>query len=206
MADKNQAESERVLDFWFEGSTADTIAFQQQFKRWFAGGEDFDKSIEREFSELMEQAENGSLDAWAETASSRLALILILDQFFRNVHRGTEKAFRFDEAACALAVDGVKTGMDKELSRLERVFFYMPFQHAEDMGIQKLSIEKFGELVSEAPEESKAAYRNTLDFAKKHLDIIARFGRFPHRNAVLNRTPTKEEEDYLASGGDSFGQ
>jgi uncharacterized protein (DUF924 family) len=177
----------RVLDFWFR-----ELAPLQ----WFAGGAELDGVVRERFAALLEQARRGELDAWANTPRGRLALILVLDQFSRHVFRGRPEAFASDPKAQTLTREGLDAGMDQSLTSAERHFFYMPLMHAEDAELQALSVAKYSALRDEAA--------RILDFAEQHRSIVVRFGRFPHRNAVLERAATAEEQRFLESGGPTF--
>lgn len=170
----------RVLDFWFRELTPD---------HWFRGGADLDEKIRLQFGGLLNDAAKGKCDGWATTALGRLALILLLDQFSRHVFRGSPDSYRCDEKAQRLTLEGINSGMDKQLAFSERHFFYLPLMHAESKALQALSIEKFTEL---------RQYADTVfEFAKGHQATVERFGRFPHRNIVLGRTSTDEESAFL---------
>lgn len=172
-----------VLDFWFrELAPGD----------WFAGGTELDAVVRQRFAALLEEAKRGVHDAWADTSRGRLALILVLDQFSRHVFRGRQQAFDGDARAQRLCREGLEAGMDRALTSAEKHFFYMPLMHAEDAELQALSIAKFSALRDEAA--------SVLEFAEGHRSIVERFGRFPHRNAALQRASTSEEERFLASG------
>ena len=179
---------------------------------WFAGGDtaeltwQLDETLRLRFGALMQDALEGRLDAWASTPRRRLALILLLDQFPRNIHRGRAAAFAGDMQALPLALTGMQLGADIALGPAERMFFYMPLQHAESLEVQEEGLAAFERLMYDAPDEQRELFRGAFGFARRHRDIIARFGRFPHRNAVLGRSNTPEETAWLASGGDSFGQ
>jgi uncharacterized protein (DUF924 family) len=132
--------------------------------------------------------------------------VLLLDQFSRNIHRGTARAFENDPKALALVLSGMNSGADAALDPLERLFFYMPLQHAESIEVQDESVAAFRRLLSESTEELRRTFESSLDFAEQHREIIQRFGRFPHRNAVLGRTSTPAETANLATGAATFGQ
>lgn len=193
-----------VLEFWF-GADADeaaTLAWGEPL--WFTGGVAIDRTIRARFGALLEAARRGECDAWAGSARGRLALLLVLDQFGRNLHRGTAAAFAGDTRAQTLALEGLRLGHDRALSRPQRVFCYMPLEHAEDLALQDRCVELFRALADEAPEPQRATYVNFLGYAQRHRDVIARFGRFPHRNAALGRESTPAERDYLAQPGAGF--
>ena len=180
--DRRQAE---ILDFWFRDLTP---------RQWFAEGKKLDPIMRDRFGALHEKAASGALDAWAETPLGRLALILLLDQFSRNIHRGTARAFATDAKTQRLAIDGIEAGMDEQLTISQRHFFYMPLMHAEDPALQAMSVERFAAL--------KAAAEDTLRFAEKHRAEVERFGRFPHRNKALGRANSAEEDEFIASTKD----
>lgn len=197
--------SDTVLDFWFGPLDADGFCVEDRDRLWFRGGEDTDRRIRERFAACVEQALNGELDDWASTPRGRLALIILLDQFTRNIHRGSAAAFGGDARALELARDGVERGLDRRLAPIERTFFYLPFEHAEDRDIQEQAVALFRALRDELPERLRARVESALDYAIQHRDIIARFGRFPHRNRALDRPSTPEELKYLEDGK-PFGQ
>ena len=158
------------------------------------------------FGGLVERALRGELDSWADTARGRLALILVLDQFPRNIFRGTARAFGGDAAALTLTLEGTKAGMDRGLSACERVFFCMPLQHAESLAMQERAVQVFRAIAREADDRERAFAESCVPYAVAHLDIIRRFGRFPHRNAIHGRESTPAERAYLAAGAPDFGQ
>jgi len=197
---------EAVLDFWF-GDLAEPAAVSAAWNRWFRGGAAADRDIGERFAGLTEAARRGELAAWAATARGRLALVIVLDQFGRNLHRGTAAAFAADADALALTLEGIETGLDRALAPLERVFLYMPLQHAESRTVQARSVATFAALAeSDAPAHVCELLRSSADYARQHRDIIERFGRFPHRNTVLGRPSTAAELEYLDAGAPTFGQ
>ena len=144
--------------------------------------------------------------SWADSPRRRLSLILLLDQFPRHVHRGTARAFAADREALALTLSGMQSAADAALTPVERIFFYMPLQHAELGDAQEESVAAYRRLLNEAPQELKSMFASALESAQLHHSIVARFGRFPHRNQVLRRADTAEEEAFLREGGHAFGQ
>ena len=170
---------EEILKFWFEDI---------DHSRWFKKDPVFDRELEQRFGDLLTLAKSGQLDEWCGTARGRLALIILLDQFSRNIYRETPLSFEADSKALQLCVDGIQDGIDTELSSEQRSFFYLPLRHAEDLTMQKLGLAKTREL--------NAAGYGTNKYALNHLAIIERFGRFPHRNSILERPNTAEEEEY----------
>lgn len=195
-----------VLEFWFGGAVENPALVTEASRRWFLASRDEDAEIVTRFAALLERAAKGELDDWARTPRGALALIIVLDQFSRNVHRGSATAFANDARALQLCQDGLARGQDAALAPVERAFFCMPLQHAEDIGTQRQSVECVEQLFEDASAELRPHLEDFVRFAKLHRDIIARFGRFPHRNHVLGRTATPQEEAYLADGGQRFGQ
>jgi uncharacterized protein (DUF924 family) len=162
---------------------------------WFAPEPGLDDTIRTRFLGTYEQAASGALDGWAESAEGALALVVVLDQFPRNMFRGQARAFAADDKALAIAEDAVARRLDQALPALWRTFLYLPFEHAEDRATQERSVALFRSLGD----------AETLRYAEAHRDIVARFGRFPHRNAILGRDSTPEEAAWLAAGGETFG-
>jgi uncharacterized protein (DUF924 family) len=169
-----------ILDFWFRELAP---------RHWFLGSKKLDADIRRRFSGWVDAALHGQLDAWAGTSRGRLALILLLDQFTRNIHRGTPGAFAGDARAQALVLEGLADNMDRPLNLAERQFFYMPLVHAEDPKLQALSLKKFAAWLREA--------QSTVKHQRDHAAVIERFGRFPTRNAALARASTPEEQAFV---------
>jgi uncharacterized protein (DUF924 family) len=202
-----------LLDFWFGTTREDPAAFGAQSTLWFgARGETVeqrnarDEDLRQRFGDLVARAASGDLDVWVSTPRGRLALILLLDQLPRNLYRGTARAFATDAAARALCEQGLATGDDVKLTPIERVFFYLPLEHAEDLAAQQRCVALFTTLLAAVPADQRGTYEGYLHYAEWHRDLIARFGRFPHRNALLGRTATPEEIAYLEGGGATFGQ
>ena len=184
-----------VLDFWFaEANTA----------RWFVADAAFDEEIRERLGDAVGAAADGQLDGWAVTPSGWLALLILLDQCPRNLYRGDPRAWAQDVKAQRVALSGIARGDDRRLPPLQRVFAYVPLEHAENMDLQQISVEQFGVLRAEAPREQRERFAEFFDYARRHREVIARFGRFPHRNAVLGRTSTPEEMVYLAQPGTGF--
>ncbi|MEM9623850.1 MAG: DUF924 family protein [Pseudomonadota bacterium] len=193
-----------LLQFWF-GDLQDGIADTPTRSRWFTPDATFDQQCTEAFGHWLEQARQGSLESWLDTARGRLAFILVCDQLPRNIHRGSSAAFAWDALALSTARDGIVTGQDRALGFDERAFFYMPFEHSEALLDQHMAVGLFTDLRDSAPKEARQLYGNTLRFAQQHRDIIKRFGRFPHRNAVLQRTSSEAEAAFVEAG-DGFGQ
>lgn len=198
--------AEAVLAFWIgEAATATEAAeLKRWVERWFTRDAALDAEIGTVFGDLVVAARRGDLDAWAASPRGRLALLVLLDQFPRNLYRGSGDAFRADPKALALAKTTVDDGGDRALSPVERLFVYLPFEHSEDIADQERAVGLLDALRAEAPPGLAGAFSGFHDYAIKHRDVIARFGRFPHRNAVLGRETTPAEADYLAQPGSGF--
>ncbi|MBD2841967.1 DUF924 family protein [Erythrobacter rubeus] len=176
-----------VLHFWF---------IELMPENWFGSSEEIDREIESRFADLLEKAASGALDHWADTPRGRLALIIVLDQFSRNIHRDSALAYTQDTKAQALVCEALDGGEDERLGMDERQFLYMPLMHAEDIELQQRGIERFTALAGTAS--------NVIDYARKHRDIIERFGRFPYRNEVLERLSTDAERKFVEEEGNPF--
>ena len=199
--------AQAVVDFWLGVDPNDEAALEQRWLCWFRSDAAFDREIAERFGGLVADAAAGRLAPWAATSVGRLALILLLDQFPRSLFRGTRAAFAHDDLALALTREGIALGADRELPPLARVFFYMPLQHAESPEVQQESVRVFDELSREpAPAPVKKLLAEAAEYARLHAAIVARFGRFPHRNRPLGRESTAAELAYLDDGGPTFGQ
>lgn len=195
----------RVLEFWFGDAATSADAARARAKLWFSYDAEFDAEIARRFDDLPDRALRGELDAWTASPSTALARIIVLDQFPRNLYRDDARAFAYDALALRAATDAVTMGFDRCLHPLHALFAYLPFEHAEDARMQERSVALFEQLRTRAPPGCEQQFDGYTDYARRHRDVIARFGRFPHRNAVLNRADTPEETQYLQSGGARFG-
>ena len=196
---KNE-EFEEVLRFWFSSQqTGDPAAMASQMEWWFRGGAD-SEIIER-FSVLFTRATKGELDNWSQSPRSRLALIVVLDQFSRTIHRGTAQAFAQDPKALRLALEGIEVGHYTALKTpWGKTFFFMPLGHSEELANLDRAVNLAEELVKDAPQEHRGMLEFSANQARGHRDVIARFGRHPHRNEILERQSTAEELEYLATG------
>ena len=197
---------ERLLEYWFGAELDSPAALDRQFARWFVADDAIDAEIASRFGTDAERAARGELAHFRETAKGRLALILLLDQVPRHLHRGTAAAFAQDSVALGLTVEGIENGMDLELPVLQRAFFYMPLQHAESRKVQAKSVEIFQRLAKAVSPTYRETFETVAHFAELHRDIIEQFGRFPHRNKVLGRKNTPEEDEYLSGESPNFGQ
>ena len=195
-----------ILNFWFADAPTLPAATVERNKFWFEANDEFDRQIWSTFADSLSDAAAGLYDVWAKDPAGRLALILLLDQFPRNMFRGTAEVFRHDARALAFAREGVELGHLADLTIPEAGFFLMPYQHSEDLAIQKAGVELYSKVAAGADDEWRELAEGYRDFAIRHYEIIAQFGRFPHRNAVLGRISTPAEEQFLAAGGDTFGQ
>jgi uncharacterized protein (DUF924 family) len=190
-------EFEDVLRFWFGDDPVRVDA--NRLERWFRGGTDTE--ILRRFRPLHERACRGELDSWTRAPRSRLALILALDQFSRTLHRGHAEAFAQDAKAQALTLEGLENGHYAAIgSPWEKTFFFLPLGHSEDFERQELAVRLAEELAREATAEHRALLLHSVSQARGHRDVIARFGRHPHRNEALGRESTPEEREYIAKG------
>ena len=223
-------EALRVREFWFGPmlksrpgtkssrspsgvSASRATELNRRVELWFGGDAtppelraQHDAAIRAEFSGLVERAASGTLAGWADSPRRRLSLIILLDQFPRNIYRGSARAFAFDTQALALTLSGMQSAADAALEVVERIFFYMPLQHAESGEVQDESVAAYRRVQAEAPAELQSFFASSLRSAEHHRSIIEQFGRFPHRNQALNRASTPEEERWLAKAGERFGQ
>jgi uncharacterized protein (DUF924 family) len=197
-------DSEDVLEFWFGALDARGRADDEHTRRWFEKNEAFDEEIRARFGELHAAAARGERDAWLGTTRGRLALVIVLDQFSRNLFRGDPRSFASDDRAFAAASEAVVLGIDRTLALDERCFLYLPFMHSERPEHQKRCVELYAQLLEEQPVELRGYVENSLRFAKRHQVIVDRFGRFPHRNATLGRSSTPAEIEFLKQPGSGF--
>jgi uncharacterized protein (DUF924 family) len=193
-----------VLWFWLGDVDGDGLAERALTKRWWRKDPEFDQEISAKFEPTWQAIMAGDREAWLEDPHSRLAYVIVLDQFSRNMFRGTARMFEGDANSLAAAADGVKTGMDRVLHGHERVFFYMPFMHSEVLAMQDRCIELFTALRDQSEGRVREAVAGNVDYARQHREMIARWGRFPHRNAVLERTSSAEELEFLKQPNSSF--
>ncbi len=205
MTDALDALAREVLDFWLGDGVALGWPSVDLGKRWFRGNAALDCDIEQRFGPLVRQAIDGGLTEWEATPLPRLALVILLDQFTRNVFRGRSEAFSGDARAVQLVLTTLQHGEDATLPWIGRVFLYMPLMHAEDLELQQRCLQCFKALWCDVPQALKGHVGSNLRFAKSHLEIIERFGRFPYRNAVLTRVSSAAEIEFLQHGP-RFGQ
>jgi uncharacterized protein (DUF924 family) len=195
---------EAILDFWFGENPDDGVVAKEKSALWWSKNPEIDGEIRQRFESSMIRAAAGELSDWQWTAEGRLALILLTDQFPRNIYRDSPGAFAHDSKALAWALEGIGQGMDIKLRPIERVFFYLPLEHSEALEHQEQAVMQFRKLVDAVGADRKDIFAEYLDFAVRHRDIIARFGRFPHRNKILGRQSTPAELAFLAEPGSSF--
>lgn len=176
-----------ILNFWFVETKA---------QQWFQVNEDFDQAVIDRFSEPYEMASRGEFDEWKKSADGALALCILLDQMPRNMFRGTPKAFETDKKALVVAKYALSKGLDQVLSSQKRRFLYLPYEHSENINDQRKCVELF--------EKTKDDDPLGYEYAIRHLKVIEKYGRFPHRNKILNRDNTPEEDEYLAQPGAGF--
>ena len=186
-----------VLDWWIGPEPHDAAWLQERQRLWFGGDPAVDARIAEEFGELMQAAAEGRLDAWSARPAEWLALLILLDQFPRNRYRDSALAFAQDARALQWARHGIAHGMDQRLPPSWRLFAYLPFEHAEEQAAQERSVALFENLQLEASPWNAAVLRGWLDYARRHREPIARFGRFPHRNRILGRETTPAEAEWL---------
>ena len=206
ITDDDQIRIDAILSFWFQERALTAPQIDGRMDLWFGEDQVFDHEIEKEFREDVESASAGKLDHWAHEPRGRLALILLLDQFRRNIYRNTPGAFAKDKAALKLCVEGAMEKKDKDLAPIHRVFFYMPLQHAESRKVQKKSCEIYNKLAAAVSPTYKETFETIAQFAELHADIVEQFGRFPHRNELLGRADTADEAQYLSGDAPDFGQ
>jgi uncharacterized protein (DUF924 family) len=204
-------EARGVRDYWFGPLPLTAEQLERRMRFWFAATpsaqrDHRDATIARRFGELLAQAAAGGLASWADGPRRRLSLVILLDQFPSNIFRGTAHAFTYDAQALELTLSGMQSAADAALNVVERIFFYMPLQHAESREVQDESVAAYRRVLAEAPPDLHAFFESSLRSAQNHRGIIEQFGRFPHRNALLGRTSSPAEERWLTKHKDSFGQ
>ena len=200
-------EARAVRDYWFGTQPLSGAALEARLGFWFgAAGAPQDEQIRTRFGALVERALAGELASWADGPRRRLSLILLLDQFPRNIFRGTARAFEGDRQALALTLSGMQSAADAALDVVERMFFYLPLEHAESLDAQDEALAAYRRLLAEAPPQFHETFAGTLRHVEEHRAIIERFGRVPPRNQVLGRASTEAEEKWLGAGGAGFGQ
>ncbi|KAK9760758.1 hypothetical protein K7432_014877 [Basidiobolus ranarum] len=198
----------RVLSYWFQDYKPGHSVPKALLQRWFAGTEEVDEHIRTNFKKDRDALfEEGKYeDELSKTAHGTLSMIILLDQFSRNLYRNSPKSFEADPKCVTMARRLIDTKMENELHPLERLFVYIPFEHAEDINHQKYAIKKFEEVVELCDEHCRPMAESFVTFGQRHKVVIEKFGRFPHRNEVVGRVSTQEEIDYLQNGGENFSK
>ena len=189
---------EEIHRFWFGTLNAAGLCAPEHNKLWFAAGEDTDDTLRSRFGSCLEQAKSGALNSWAAGDRGLVALVVLLDQFSRNIYRGSAESFAADPAALALAQAAIDEGRHQQLPVIHRVFLYLPLEHCEDLAVQETCVRLFEELVQQS---GQPEVENFARYAVAHRDAIAAFGRFPHRNEILGRPSTEQELAWLAEHG-----
>jgi uncharacterized protein (DUF924 family) len=195
---------ETILEYWFGSDPDDSAVAENRSSLWWSKNPKTDDEIRNRFGQLLLAAESGNLEDWQSSTGGRLALILLTDQFPRNIYRGTPAAFRFDRIALNLSLNGLESGLDKGLRHIQRVFFYLPLEHSENLEHQQRCVRLFRNLAREVSVDLKPVFERYVDYAIRHQVIIERFGRFPHRNLILGRQSTSEEIQFLEQPDSSF--
>lgn len=195
---------EELLDLWFGDDPDDSAVAAAKKDLWWGHSPETDEMLREKFGDASVAAGVGVLHHWTGSPQGRLALILLLDQIPRAVHRGLPQAFAYDADARDVASQGLASGADRLLRPIQRLFFYLPFEHSEELEDQERSVALFRELAASVPDTDRETFEFFLDYAVRHHEIVARFGRFPHRNAVLGRASTPEEMEFLRQPNSSF--
>jgi uncharacterized protein (DUF924 family) len=193
-----------LLDWWFGHAESPGEIAADKGKLWFGKKDRQDLEARERFGVFVDQALAGGLTEWTQRPEGWLALVLLLDQLPRMIFRDSPKAFSGDLRAQKLVAQGIAADFDRQLKPIQRVFIYLVFEHCENLSVQNEAVSRFIDLVAEQPEGERAVFADNLDYAERHRKVIARFGRFPHRNAVLGRESTAEELEFLAGPGSRF--
>jgi len=196
--------AEIVLDFWLGELDENGLASSEKSKSWWKKSADFDRRIRESFATDSANILAGRNDDWLETPRGTLAAVIVLDQFSRNMYRDRPEMYAGDSLAVSLAHDAIKKGFDKDLPTDARVFLYMPFMHAEELALQDRCVELFAAMKDDVGEAAQGRIASNHKFAVQHRDIVAKWGRFPHRNEIVGRESTPEEVEFLKSPGSSF--
>ena len=197
-------QAELILEYWFGTDADDLVAANQHAALWWKKNPQVDQEIRERFASLLDAAANGDLDDWLTHPRGRLALIILADQFSRNMYRDTPRSFAFDQFAQTWCKAGLDNGADRLLRPIERVFFNLPLEHSESLEDQQRSVALCKSLAESVPDAHRELFDGYLKYAERHRDIVQRFGRFPHRNAILGRESTEEEIAFLQQPGSSF--
>lgn len=204
MESRDEERIEAILGHWFGELEEEWAVPKDRTSIWFGRSDEIDEDLRSRFAADVERAKAGALDHWRATPRGALALVILFDQLPRNLYRGTAGMYETDQQALSLALELIESGADRGLRPIERVFVYLPLEHSEELPIQRRCVGLFRSLAEAAPAQAREPFEQFLDYAIRHEVIIARFGRFPHRNAILGRASTPEEEAFLLEPGSSF--
>ena len=200
----NKEAREAILRYWFGEDANDVVIAQRQAALWWSKNAAVDREMRERFASLLPPPDAAPPVLPGAAPRERLAAIILLDQFPRNIHRGRPEAFAWDALAQQQARAAFALGDEAVLRPIERVFLYLPLEHAEDIELQELSVQRFASLAGAVPTRAREVFDGYYDYALRHRDIIRRFGRFPHRNVILGRASTPEEAEFLQQPGSSF--
>lgn len=207
MPSKNSSNSpDAIINYWLGSSDSNPAAFNAQQKLWYYSNAETDNHIRTTFGADLASAENGDLTHWKNTPEGSLALVILLDQFSRNLYRGTSAVYGNDVLAQDLVLSLVEKDGHLNFSIPARNIFYHPLHHAENLNLQEKTVSLFEEMLESAPDDWRETVKGNLTFIKSHCDIIRKFGRFPHRNKILHRRSTPEECQYLEQDKRTYGQ
>ena len=197
-------DSETILTYWFGANPDQAALAKDRAALWWSKNNEVDREIRQRFESSVQLAGDGRLNSWLIEPRGRLALIILTDQLPRNIYRDSPQAFAFDTRALEWSLDGIESSVDRRLRPIERVFFYLPLEHSERLEDQERSVAMFRELLPSVDPDQQEIFESYLKYAILHRDVVARFGRFPHRNRILGRTSTPEELYFLSQPGSSF--
>lgn len=195
---------QQIIDYWYGNPIDEATIVSDRFELWFGKSDEADIEIKQLFSDDVAKLVAGEYSSWLETPKGRLASIILIDQFCRQIYRGSSMAFEHDPIVLKFCLDGIERGHDLMLVRPLRYFYYLPLEHSENIQHQRQCVQAYQAMADEAPDEFKKIYIEAKGYADKHLVIIERFGRFPHRNEILGRESTAEEVEFLKQPNSSF--
>lgn len=195
---------DEILEYWYGDFVNEGSAVDERFKFWFGKSEQADTEIKQRFSGDVDRLIANQYQHWLDIAKGRLACILLIDQFCRQIYRGTPAAFEHDHLALGYCIEGIELGHDSALSRPLRYFYYLPLEHSENLDHQRRCVAAYQAMADEAPQAYRYIYLDAKSYAQAHLEMIERFGRFPHRNSILGRGSTPEEIEFLKQPDSSF--
>ena len=198
------ADPESVLAFWFGSPGPSVEVAGRQRTLWFGKSQANDRVVVERFAATLAAATAGELDHWAHTPRGRLALVIVLDQFPHHIFRDRPQAFATDPQALAQCLAALAADDDRHLTPIERVFLYLPLEHAESLAMQERAVSLYAQLAHGVAADEQALFNGFLDYARRHCDVVARFGRFPHRNEILGRASTPDEREFLKQPGSRF--